>query len=380
MFDPFIKFVREIYKTKEFIPLHAPVFKGNEKKYLLQCIDSSYVSSVGEFVNRFETEVAKKHKVKYAIATTNGTSALHTCLLLSEVKTNDEVLTQPLTFVATCNAISYCQAYPNFIDVSLTTLGMCPKSLLQFLEQNTYEKNGSCYNRETHRRIKACVPMHTFGHPCEIDKIKEICSHYNLTLIEDAAESIGSTYKGRPLGSFGDLSALSFNGNKIITAGGGGAVITNNEEFAKKGRHITTTAKRPHKWKYDHDAIGYNYRMPNINAALLCAQLEQLDHFIEEKRKTAQLYKIFFKSCNYGKFISEPPNSFSNYWLNAIQMKTEKDRDHFLAMTNEQGIMTRPVWTLMNRLEMFKKGYYASLKNAELLEQLIINIPSSVRF
>lgn len=379
MYDDFVLLVRQLYPKQECIPLHEPKFIGNEKKYLNECIDSTYVSSVGKFVDQFEQMIAKIMQVDHAVAVVNGTSALHICLLLAGVAHDDEVITQPLTFVATCNAIAYCCAHPVFVDVDIETMGMSPKALQDFLSNNTYQKAGECYNKKTKRRIKACVPMHTFGHACKIDQIKQICTEHNLILIEDAAEAVGSSYKGKALGAYGDLAALSFNGNKIVTAGGGGAILTNNASLARLAKHLTTTAKVPHKWKYEHDCVGYNYRMPNVNAALLCAQLENLDQFLENKRDTAKKYRAFFDKYDDAAFILEPESSHSNYWLNAIKLKNQHERDQFLEVTNAAGVMVRPVWMLMNHLQMYRDGCYTGLENAELLEKIVVNIPSSVR-
>ena len=377
MFKNVINFIQETYKTKEFIPLHEPRFAGNEKKYLNECIDSTFVSSIGKFVDEFEEKIASYTGSKYAIATSNGTSALHIALILANVESDDEVITQPLTFIATCNAISYCGSKPIFIDVNKDTMGLSPSALKEFLERNTIIKNQQCINNKTGKVIKACVPMHTFGHPCRIDKIQDICDQYHINVIEDAAESLGSFYKGKHTGTFGQTGVISFNGNKIITAGGGGCILTNNEELAKRAKHITTTAKEPHKWKYSHDMIGYNYRMPNLNAALIVAQLEQLDEFLLSKEGLANAYESFFSSADI-KFIKEPEDSKSNYWLNAIILKDKQQRDEFLDETNSSGIMTRPIWTLMNKLPMFKNAQRGDLTNAEWLEQRVVNIPSSV--
>jgi len=376
MFDDVINFIQETYKTKGIIPLHEPRFLGNEKKYLNECIDSTFVSSVGKFVDKFEEDIANYIGVKYAVATSNGTSALHIALLISGVESDDEVITQPLTFVATCNAISYCGAQPVFVDVDKDTMGLSPTALGFFLENNTTVKNQQCINNKTGKVIKACVPMHTFGRPCRIDEIKEICDKHYVFLIEDAAESVGSTYKGRHTGTFGQVGVMSFNGNKIITAGGGGCIITNNKLLAKKAKHLTTTAKVPHKWNFNHDMVGYNYRMPNLNAALLVAQLENLDNFISSKRKLANAYETFFNSTNY-IFVKEPMGSKSNYWLNSILLKNKQQRDEFLDETNSSGIITRPIWTLMNRLPMFECAQCGNLKNSEWLEERVVNIPSS---
>jgi len=377
MFENVINFIQETYKTKSFIPLHEPRFAGNEKKYLNECIDSTFVSSVGKFVDEFEEKIASYTGSKYAIATSNGTSALHISLLLANVAKNDEVITQPLTFVATCNAISYCGAQPIFIDVDKDTMGLSPSALKYFLENNTTVKNQQCINNKTGKAIKACVPMHTFGHPCRIDEIKEICDKYHVFLIEDAAESVGSTYKSRHTGTFGQVGVMSFNGNKIITAGGGGCIVTNDKALAKKAKHLTTTAKVPHKWNFNHDMVGYNYRMPNLNAALLVAQLENLDNFISSKRKLSDVYETFFSGLDCA-FVKEPMESESNYWLNSIILKNKQQRDDFLDETNSSGIMTRPIWTLMNKLPMFEYAQCGNLINSEWLEDRVVNIPSSV--
>ena len=377
MFENVINFIQDAYKTKEFIPLHEPRFVGNEKKYLNECIDSSFVSSVGKFVDEFEEKIANYTGAKYAIATSNGTSALHISLLLADVDQNSEVITQPLTFVATCNAISYCGAQPIFLDVDKDTMGLSPSALKEFLEKNTIIKNQQCINNKTGKVIKACVPMHTFGHPCRIDEIKEICDKHHIFLIEDAAESVGSTYKGRHTGTFGQVGVMSFNGNKIITAGGGGCIVTNDKALAKKAKYLTTTAKVPHKWNFNHDVVGYNYRMPNLNAALLVAQLENLDNFISSKRKLANMYEAFFSGIDY-VFVKESMESKSNYWLNSIILKNKQERDEFLDETNSSGIMTRPIWTLMNKLPMFEHAQCGDLINAGWLEERVVNIPSSV--
>ena len=303
MYSQTVEFIRETFKTNEFIPLHEPKFIGNEKKYLNDCIDSTFVSSVGKYVDKFEEEFAKKVGSKYAVATVNGTSALHISLLLADVKAEDEVITQALTFVATCNAISYIGAKPVFVDVDLDTMGLSPNSLKKFLKENCETINNQCINKTTKKIIKACVPMHTFGHACKIEDIKNICDEWNIALVEDAAESLGSYYKEKHTGTFGKLGAFSFNGNKIITSGGGGVIVTDDEEFAKKAKHLTTTAKIPHKWEYVHDEIGYNYRMPNLNAALLVAQLEKLNDFIASKRDLALKYEKIFSSNDDLNFI-----------------------------------------------------------------------------
>ena len=377
MFEDVINFIQSTYQSKDFIPLHEPKFIGNEKKYLNECIDSTFVSSVGKFVDEFEEKIAKYTGARYAVATSNGTSALHIALLLANVTRNDEVITQPLTFVATCNAISYCGANPVFIDVDKETMGLSPLSLQAYLEKNTYIKNQQCVNNKTGKVIKACVPMHTFGLPCRIDEIKEICDKYHISLIEDAAESLGSFYKNKHTGTFGQMGVISFNGNKIITAGGGGCIITDDETLAKKAKHLTTTAKVPHKWKFVHDAIGFNYRMPNLNAALLVAQLEQLDGFLENKKLLANKYKEFFKKSDI-VLVTELENSKLNYWLNTIILKDEQQRDLLLDEANSKGVMVRPIWVLMNKLPIFKNAQNRDLTNSEWLEQRVVNIPSSV--
>ena len=374
-----VDFIKKTFNTNEFISLHEPRFNGNEKKYLNDCIDSTYVSSVGKYVDQFEKEFAKKVGSKYAIATVNGTSALHISLILADVQKDDEVITQPLTFIATCNAISYIGAKPIFVDVDLDTMGLSPDSLKSFLELNCEIKENICINKTTGKIIKACVPMHTFGHPCKIDEIKEICDKWNIVLVEDAAESLGSYYKKRHTGTFGEVGAFSFNGNKIITSGGGGVIVTDNEILAKRAKHLTTTAKIPHPYEYVHDEIGYNYRMPNLNAALLVAQLEQLEYFLKSKRELASNYKGFFDTQEEIDFIIEPTDADSNYWLQAVIVKDLSKRDEFLEFTNTNGVMSRPIWKLMNELEMFKNAQCTSLINAKYLEERVVNIPSSVR-
>ena len=377
MFEDVIEFIQETYRTKDFIPLHEPKFVGNEKKYLNECIDSTFVSSVGKFVDEFEDQIASYTGAKYAIATSNGTSALHISLLLANVDQNDEVITQPLTFVATCNAISYCGAQPVFVDVDRDTMGLSPVALQEFLDSNTTISNNKCLNNSTGKVIKACVPMHTFGNPCRVDEIKAICDEYNICLIEDAAESLGSLYKGKHTGTYGEMGIMSFNGNKIITAGGGGCIVTDNEALAKQAKHLTTTAKVPHKWAFNHDQVAYNYRMPNVNAALLVAQLEQLNSFLNSKRKLTTQYKEFFKNKGIG-FVTGIEGAKSNYWLNALVLDNLEQRDLFLKVTNVAGVMTRPTWTLMSKLPIFENAQCGDLTNSEWLEQRVVNIPSSV--
>jgi len=379
MFSDTIKFIRDQFNVqKSFIPLHEPRFVGKEKEYVLDAIDSTFVSSVGIYVDRLERNLVKKTGIKYAVATSNGTAALHIALLLSGVKSNDEVITQPLTFVATANAITYCNAKCVFVDVDIDTMGLSPKKLKMFLENNVKLKNNVPYNKLTGAKIAACVPMHTFGFPCRIDEIINICNKFNIPVVEDAAESLGSKYKGRYTGSFGKFGVYSFNGNKTITSGGGGAIVTNNKRLAKLAKHLTTTAKIPHDWDYEHDALGYNFRMPNINAALACAQLENLDKFINNKRELALRYSNFFKGYSI-KFILEGKNSYSNYWLMAIILKDINQRNDFLEFTNKHNVMTRPIWKLMNNLKMYKNCQTSDLKNSKWLESRVVNIPSSVR-
>lgn len=376
-FEKIVTFVRDVYGGKGFIPLHEPCFIGNEKKYLSECIDSTFVSSVGEFVDKLEKMIADYTGASYAVATASGTSALHASLILAGVQHDDEVITQPLTFVATCNAISYCNAQPVFVDVDRGTMGMSPEALEEFLVDNTDMVEGQCVNRRTNRIVRACMPMHTFGHPCRIDEIFDICQRYGLVLIEDAAESFGSRYKDQHTGTFGALGVISFNGNKIITAGGGGCILTDDRKLAERAKHITTTAKIPHKWEYKHDVVAYNYRLPNLNAALLCAQLENVDLFLDSKRGLAQRYEKFFESQGVC-FVVEPMSACSNYWLNAVVFSDREERDDFLAYSNAEGVMTRPIWDLMNRSKVFKGAQSGSLINAEWLEERVVNLPSSV--
>jgi len=380
MYKNLTDFIRQTFKVENgLIPLHEPRFYGNEKKYVLDAIDSTFVSSVGEYVDRFESMICGITGAKYAIAVVNGTNALHLALLLSGVKKNEEVLTQSLTFVATANAISYCNAIPHFVDVDKETMGLSPSLLKKYLGKISEIKNGYCYNKNTGKRIAACVPMHTIGLPMYIDDLVKVCNQYNIPVIEDAAESLGSFYKGKHTGTFGLLGIYSFNGNKIVTSGGGGAIVTNNKELANKAKHLSTQAKIPHKWEYKHDSIGYNYRMPNLNAALACAQLEQLDSYVENKRELSDLYLEFLKEDKDIQLVRETKNGRANYWLNAIILKDKDSRDSFLEATNSIGIMTRPIWGLMNNLEMFKDSPKDDLSNAKWLEDRIVNIASSIR-
>ncbi|MEA3447200.1 MAG: LegC family aminotransferase [Bacteroidota bacterium] len=374
-------YIRELYQEpEEFIPLHAPVFHGNEKKYLEDCIDSTFVSSVGKYVDQFEHKVAKYTGAKKAIVTVNGTNALHLALKIVGVDYNTEVITQPLTFIATANAISYCGAKPVFLDVDKDTLGLSPSVLKDWLSKNAFfdKYSKKSINKHTKRAIAACVPMHTFGLPCRIDEIVALCDAYNIPVVEDAAESLGSFYKGKHTGTFGKLGVLSFNGNKTITTGGGGMILTNNEKLGAHIKHITTQAKVPHPWEYAHDEIGYNYRMPNINAALGVAQMEYLDKIIENKRSIAIEYQHFFENSQI-KFISELADAKANYWLNAIQFPDYMQREAFLKYSNENAVMTRPIWKLMCDLPMFQMAETDSLTNSKWLAERIVNLPSSVR-
>jgi perosamine synthetase len=378
-FQDIVEFIRNEFQTPEaFIPLHEPRFTGREREYVMDAIDSTFVSSVGAYVDRFEEMMCEITGAGFAVATVNGTSALHTALLLAGVKPGDEVITQPLTFVATANAIAYTGASPLFVDVDKDTLGLSPEKLNEFFSKRLVKKTGGVYNKNTGRRIAACVPMHTFGHPARIDEICNLCNQYDIPVVEDSAESLGSTYKSRHTGTFGRMGIFSFNGNKTVTSGGGGAIITDDEELAKLAKHITTTAKKSHKWEYVHDRVGFNYRMPNLNAALACAQLEQIDMYIENKRALAGRYRDFFSKRNI-HFIEEVEESRSNYWLNAVCLDDRAERDRFLSCSNEQGVMTRPVWQLMNKLEMFHDCESGNLDNSEWLEDRVVNIPSSVR-
>jgi len=426
-----IEIIRELYPGRQFVPLHEPYFGGNEKKYLQDCIDSTFVSSVGKYVDRFEEMISDFTGAKHAIATVNGTAALHIALLLAGVQRNDLVITQPLTFIATCNAISYCGAEPVFIDIDRQTLGLSADALEAWLSENATVKDDACYYtgaREVHElqerskqrvdgntknrsglrdkqqagfssltdysrtdksvrireidgrpKISACVPMHTFGHPCEITRIVEICRFYHIPVVEDAAESIGSYYKGRHTGTFGKLGIFSFNGNKTITTGGGGMILTDDRELGKLAKHITTTAKNPHPWEFVHDMVGYNYRLPNVNAALGCAQMEMLPQILESKRETARAYRDAIAVMDGVRFVTEPPDCLSNYWLNTVVFNSLEKKDAFLDYSNNNGVMTRPAWTLMYKLDMFRNAVRGVLPVAEELSGRLVNIPSSVR-
>ncbi len=379
MYEKTIDFIKGVYGNPQFVPLSVPKFIGNEKKYLDDCIDTTFVSSVGAYVDRFEKDMAAYTGAKKAVVCVSGTNALHIAMMLAGVERDDEVLTQALTFIATCNAISYIGAHPVFIDVDKSTMGLSPDAVKNWLVKNAEVREGQCYNKNTGRRIKACVPMHTFGHPVRIEELTTVCAEWNLELVEDAAESIGSKYKGMHTGLFGKVGALSFNGNKTITTGGGGMLLFMDEALAALAKHLTTQAKIPHRWEFKHDHIGYNYRMPNINAALGCAQLEHLDEFIANKRETAQTYADYFKDKEGIQFFTEPENCFSNYWLNVVILPDSDAQLRFLQETNDNGVMIRPIWELMNRLPMFEKCQHDHLENTIWFADRVVNIPSSVR-
>lgn len=374
-----VDFIRAHFNTKEFIPLHAPVFPGREKEYLNECIDSTFVSYVGRFVGTFEEQTATFTGAKYAVACVNGTAALHIALVLAGVKEGDEVISPALTFVATANAIAYCRAYPLFADCERDTLGLDPVKLGEWLTANAEVRNdGFCYNKSTGRRISCCVPMHTFGHAVRMDELMEVCNRFNIPVVEDAAESLGTWYKGKHTGTFGKLGILSYNGNKTVTTGGGGMIITDDEALAKKAKHITTTAKVPHRWDFVHDELGYNYRMTNVSAAIGVAQMEKIDFILTNKRETAAAYRNFFAGSEV-KFFAERDFCKSNYWLNVVLLKDREERDKFLTFTNDNGVMTRPIWTLMNKLQMYNNCPVMNLDNSQWLEDRVVNIPSSVR-
>lgn len=376
-YSEILSFIRQIYGGEHFIPLHRPVFEGNERKYLVDCIDSNFVSSVGAKVTEFEQRIANFTGAAFAVATVNGTAALHVALQLAGVEREHEVITQALTFIATCNALSYTGAHPVFVDVDRDTMGMSPKALRDFLELHAERRDGIVWNKVTGRRIVACVPMHTFGLPCRIEEIEHICEEWGLVLVEDAAESLGSYVGSRHTGTFGKLATLSFNGNKVITTGGGGMLITNDEELARRAKHITTTAKVPHPFEFVHDEVGYNYRLPNLNAALGCAQMERLPEFLRIKQEIAARYSEFFEMLRI-PFADAREGTTANYWLNAIVLDSLEDRDSFLTYSNDHQVMTRPVWRLMSRLAMFKHCQHDGLKNSLWLEERVVNIPSSV--
>lgn len=371
-----ISFIRDIYRTNEFIPLHAPTFTGNELKYVTETIQSTFVSSVGKFVDDFERKMEAFTGTAKAVATVNGTAALHAALYMAGVKANDYVITQALTFVATCNALHHMGAQPIFVDVSKVSLSLCPVALDNYLTENAFSNESGCFHKADHRRISAVVPMHTFGHPAELDELVAVCSKWNIVLVEDAAESLGSYYKGKHTGTIGELGALSFNGNKIITTGGGGMVLCRDAALGARTKHVTTTAKVPHPYEFFHDEPGFNYRLPNLNAALGCAQMEVLPEFLKQKRQLAERYKTFFADTEFS-FVVEPGYAQSNYWLNAVICPDTESRDQLLKVTNESGVMTRPIWKLMHRLPMFQNVHRGELAVSEWIEEHLINLPSS---
>jgi perosamine synthetase len=377
-FNSVISFIKDQYKTESFIPLHVPHFGGNEKKYLLDTIDTTFVSSVGAYVDQFESMMQGITQTKKAVAVVNGTAGIQVALRLVGVKAGDEVLTQALTFVATANAIAYQNATPVFLDVDVDTMGLSPKAVALFLEEFGDLREDGCYNKETGNKISACLPMHTFGFPVHLDELIAVCNTWKIPIVEDAAESLGSEYKGKATGSLGKVGVFSFNGNKIVTSGGGGAIVTNDILIGEKGKYLTTTAKVPHPYEYVHDEMGYNFRMPNLNAALACAQLEQLEGFLENKRKLAKEYQSFFATKGI-KFRTETAETKANYWLMCVELENKAERDLFLETTNANGVMTRPIWQLMYRLPMYANCQRDENVNAEFLEERIVNIPSSVR-
>jgi aminotransferase in exopolysaccharide biosynthesis len=371
-----ISFIQDSFKSTEFIPLHAPTFGGNEKNYLIDTIDSTFVSSVGAYVDQFEGMMAAITNTKKSVAVVNGTAGIQVALRLVGVSAGDEVITQALTFVATANAIVYNGATPIFLDVDLDTMGLSPNAVSQFLQEFGDLREEGCFNKNTGKRISACLPMHTFGFPVHLDELKAVCDAWNIPIVEDAAESLGSEYKNQPTGSIGEMGVFSFNGNKIVTCGGGGAIVTNNEILGNKGKYLTTTAKVPHAYEFFHDDLGYNFRMPNLNAALACAQLEQLKGFLENKRSLATDYRDFFDNSGI-QFRTETPNTKANYWLMCVELENQKERDLFLEETNNAKVMTRPIWQLMYRLPMYQHCQRDEQLNAQFLEERIVNIPSS---
>lgn len=371
-----VSFIRELYQSNEFIPLHAPTFAGNELKYVSETIESTFVSSVGKFVDEFERKMEGFTGSVKAVATVNGTAALHTALYMAGVKHGDYVITQALTFVATCNALHHMGAEPIFVDVSKASLSLCPVALDNYLIENAFCNETGCFHKADNRRISAVVPMHTFGHPAELDELVAVCSNWNIVLVEDAAESLGSYYKGKHTGTIGELGALSFNGNKIITTGGGGMVLCRDPALGARTKHVTTTAKVPHPYEFFHDEPGFNYRLPNLNAALGCAQMEVLPTFLQQKRRIAEQYQHYFANSEFN-FVTEPEYAQSNYWLNAVICPDLSSRDQLLKLTNDSGVMTRPIWKLMHRLPMFQHVPRDSLVVSEWLEGHLVNLPSS---
>lgn len=377
-FSELVAYIKSQFDNKKFIPLHEPRFLGNEKKYVADCIESTYVSSVGAYVDKLELMMSYISGTMKSIAVVNGTSGLQVALRLVGVKAGDEIITQALTFIATINAIIYNGASPIFIDVDLDTMGLSPSAVQEFLEEFGELRDGVCYNKKTNKKISACMPMHTFGFPVHLNELLNVCNKWNIPIVEDAAEAIGSEYHSRPIGGFGKLGVFSFNGNKIVTSGGGGAIVTNDVELGIKAKHLTTTAKVPHPYEYVHDDIGYNFRMPNLNAALACAQLEQLPNFIVSKRALAQEYNSFFKLKGIN-FRTELPQTKANYWLMCVELENKQERESFLKETNANGVMTRPIWQLIFKSPLYSRFQKDAQINAMYLEDRIVNIPSSVR-
>ena len=375
--EKIVQIVKSVYPQEGFIPLHEPRFNGNEKKYILDAIDSTFVSSVGAYVDQFEEMMMNITQTQKAVAVVNGTSALQVALRLAGVKSGDEVITQALTFIATTNSILYNGAKPVFIDVDYDTMGLSPQAVSNFLEEFCELRDDGCYNKKTNNKIAACLPMHTFGFPIKLNELLNVCNKWNIPIVEDAAEAIGSEYNGKPVGQFGKIGAFSFNGNKIVTSGGGGAIVTNDIEIGKRAKHLTTTAKVPHPFEYVHDEIGYNFRMPNLNAALACAQLENLNEFVDNKRKLAARYASYFFE-NGIKFRTELPETKANYWLMCLELEDKKERDAVLDFTNRNGVMTRPIWQLIYKSKFYSDFQRDDQKNATILEDRIVNIPSSV--
>jgi len=372
----FAENIKKLY-GKDFVALHEPTFNEKEIEYVTDCVKTGWVSSVGSYVTRFEEDLAKFMGVKRAVAVVNGTAALHIALKIVGVKANDEILIPSLTFIATANAVAYLQAVSHFVDVNEETLGVDPLKLEKYLDEIGEFRQGELYNKQTNRRIKALVPMHTFGHPCMMDELVALCDKYKLELVEDAAESLGSYYKGQHTGTFGKVSAISFNGNKIVTTGGGGAILTDDEKLADYAKHLTTTAKIPHRWDFVHDETGYNYRMPNINAALGCAQLEKIQEFIEQKRDLTKFYENLVENIEGIRLFKEPVNTKSNYWLQVILLDEQYNRDEVLNFLNEQGVMSRPIWMPMHELKIYKECPKMDLSVTERLKHTVINIPST---
>ena len=379
MFEDFIQFIRHWYATDNFIPLHSPLFSALDREFVMDAIDSTFVSSVGEYVNRFEREIAQYVGVRRAVATVNGTAALQVALQLAGVEAGTEVITQPLTFVATPNAIIYNNAHPVFVDVDRETMGLSPNALENFLNHVAERENEGVFNKSSGRRISAILPVHIFGHPCKIDELVKLAHKWQIPIVEDAAEALGSTRNGKHCGTFEKFGIFSFNGNKTITCGGGGAIVTDDEALADKAKHLTTTAKVNHPWEYVHDHAGYNYRMPNLNAALACAQISQLDLFLSDKRELAKAYGEFFQERELGAFVFEPKSCQSNYWLNTLIMKSKDEKEAFLKKTNKADVMTRPIWQLMPDLDMYRNCQTGPVDNARWLQERAVNLPSSVR-